>query len=136
MTVTFRRQHRFATENPQELQRQLTELEASIEEAIRSIERNTMPRGKRYDVRGGETVDALVGCLYVCDTTSGNITLRLEEPKADHENSFVFVWKTSASNSITLAPVNALIDDAATLSLSSKAHYDISADGRNYRREY
>lgn len=134
--ISLRRQNRFAVEDPEQLRRQLADLESALEDALRQLERQTFTRGKRYDVRSGDVVTALVGCMYVCDTTDGSITLRLEKPRPEHENSFIHVWKASGSNNLVLAPIDAEIDDADSVTLTSAAHYDISTDGRNYRKEF
>lgn len=134
--TTFRKQGRYNTEDPQELKRQLVALENAVESALKALEMATHRRGPVVHVHSGETVNALVGGYYKCDTSLGDITLILERPTQDIANTFLVVEKTSSSNDVHLFPVDALIDDAQSISLTTKSAYDVFCNGESYRREF
>lgn len=141
--MIFAKQTKFRTDDPKELERQLIALENAVASAFAQLQEETYPRGKVVRVNGGETVNALIGGYYLCDTQSGNITLLLEKPKlGKHANTFLAVEKTHPANSLKLVPIDSGISSGGTgysatgISLTTANAYKIFCNGENYRREF
>ncbi len=135
MRIPYRRTSDFSTTKPEELRRDLQQMDRYIEDTFRSLE---SPQRWNAVRKTSSSTTAQFGEMLVCDTTDGSIVVTL--PRAAlanplHAGDSIMVVRVAAANALTLQCVGAdEINGASskTLGASGGVRALIGFDGAGY----
>jgi hypothetical protein len=127
----LKRVYSFTTEAP--LKGEIERFERNTDEETRAI-RTDMHKLFVPDV-ARSTQYALPRNLVRCDTSAGNLTVKLPAPSADNAGLPFPIVKTSASNTLTVQPLTGSINGASSLALTNIGLHLIYCDGATYWAE-
>ncbi len=108
----------FDTEDPAELARQLSQLEQNVDDAVRStVASSVAPFQPTSRVTAAYV--ASIDQLVRVDTVSGNVAVTLPIATVKNAGRTVAIARMSASNTLTVAPVQGTVNGAASLALTA-----------------
>ncbi len=118
IAVKFRTVSEFATTNPTELGRQLSQLEDGHEEALSKVAALAEPT-PTVSGRKRATDLAKLDELTLADATSANVMVLLPTPSTKIAGKSLVVIAVSAANNVIVQPVAGLVNGAASLTIAA-----------------
>jgi hypothetical protein len=119
----------FKTDKPDELNRQLSQLEDSHEDALRTLAEKSLTSLTVTSLRRAQLL-AKVGELTEVDTSTAVVLVQLPAPSQQNAGRDLVIALSSGSNSVTVKPVAGAINGAASISISGIGATRIYSTGR------
>ncbi len=118
IAIKFRQVSEFATADPGELNRQLSQLEDSHEDAISKVAAQAEPT-PTVSGRKRATDLAKLDELTLADATSADVVVLLPTPSTKIAGKGLVVISVSAANNVIVQPVAGLVNGAASLTIAA-----------------
>ncbi len=122
----------FTAKDPTQLERQLSQLEQNVDDALRSTVVAFVPVPQPTNTKTAAYVAALDEMVRV-NTAAGSVTIVLPVATPQNAGRGIAVARLSAANTLTVAPVSGTVNGAASLALTAAVRlFFLLSDGAGW----